>query len=115
MGFLGRLIFWDFPRTSWQYNVVVVVILAFIFLTPREFFRDQPKAASIVMLPPQQGSASFLIERKLLDGVDQADLNHRATDLVNKRFKTHAAITHVEPVYDDAEEEITGYMAFTKP
>jgi len=107
---LRRLIFWDFPRTSWQWDIIVTLILAFIFLTPRDLFRDQPRAASIQML--QQG---FLIEPKLLTNVSKADLPARAADLVNQRFKTHTTITHVEPVFDEAEHEITGYMAYTKP
>jgi len=107
---LRRLIFWDFPRTSWQWDIIVTLILAFIFLTPRDLFRDQPRAASIQML--QQG---FLIEPKLLTNVPRADLPEKAAELVNQRFKTHTTITHVEPVFDEAEHEITGYMAYTKP
>jgi hypothetical protein len=109
---LGRLIFWEFPRASWQYDVIVALILAFIFVTPRDVFKDQPKAASIQMLPAQLG---FLIEPKLLVNVPEAEQPAKATELVNQKFKTHTAITHVEPVYDDSESEITGYMAFTKP
>jgi len=109
---LGRLIFWDFKRTSWQWDIIVTLILAFIFLTPREVFRDQPRAASIQMLPAQQG---YLIEPKLLANVPEADQAGKATELVNQRFKTHTTITRVEPVMDDAEGEITGYMAYTKP
>jgi hypothetical protein len=110
MRMLRRLIFWDFPRTSWQWDIIVTLILAFIFLTPRDLFRDQPRAASIQML--QQG---FLIEPKLLTNVSKADLPEKAAELVNQRFKTHTTITHVEPVFDEAEHEITGYMAYTKP
>jgi len=109
---LRRLIFWDFQRTSWQWDIVVTLILAFIFLTPRDLFRDQPRAASIQMLPAQQG---FLIEPKLLENVPEADRPGKAAELVNQRFKTHTTITHVAPVRDDAEGEITGYMAYTKP
>ena len=109
---LRRLVFWDFPRTSWQWDIIVTLILAFIFLTPREVFRDQPRAASIQMLPAQQG---YLIEPKLLANVPESDQLQKATELVNQRFKSHTIITHVEPVYDEAEEEITGYMAYTKP
>jgi hypothetical protein len=107
---LRRLILWEFPRTSWQWDIIVTLILAFVFLTPRDLFRDQPRAASIQIL--QQG---FLIEPKLLSNVAKADLPQRAADLVNQRFKTHTTITHVEPVYDEGEHEITGYMAHTKP
>ena len=109
---LRRLLFWDFPRTSWQWDIIVTLILAFIFLTPREVFRDQPRAASIQMLPAQQG---YLIEPKLLANVPEADQTRKATELVNQRFKIHTTIARVEPVFDDAESEITGYMAYTKP
>jgi hypothetical protein len=112
MAALRRLIFWEYPRTSWQWDVIVTLILAFIFLTPRDVFRDQPRAASIQMLPAQQG---FLIEPKLLANVAEADQPGKATELVNQRFKIHTTITHVEPVLDEAESEITGYMAYTKP
>ena len=106
---LSKLIFWDFPRGSVPYDIVVVLIVGFIFLTPRDLFRDQPRAASIVMLPAEQG---FLLEPGLLAGVAAADQPGRATALVRDRFKTHAAVTRVEPVYD--EGELTGYMAFTE-
>jgi hypothetical protein len=107
---LRRLFFWDYPRTSWQWDIIVTLILAFIFLTPRDSFRDQPRAASIQMV--QQG---FLIEPKLLANVPEADRPQKAADLVNEKFKTHTIITHVAPVRDDAEGEITNYMAYTKP
>lgn len=107
---LGRLIFWDFPRASWPYDLVVVLILGFIFLTPRDFFNDQPKAASIVMLPANQG---FLLEAALLEGVSPTARAAAATSLVQKRFKTRAVVHHVEAVFD--EENLTGYMAFTTP
>ena len=105
----SKLIFWEFPRGSAPYDVVVLLILLFIFLTPREIFRDQPRASSIVMLPAQQG---FLLEPALLTGVAAAEQPRRATALVQDRFKTHDAVTRVEPVYD--EGELTGYMAFTE-
>jgi hypothetical protein len=109
---LRRLFFWDFQRTSWQWDIIVTLILAFIFLTPRDLFRDQPRAASIQMLPAQQG---FLIEPKLLESVPEADRPQKAAELVNQRYKTHTAILRVEPVRDESEGEITGYMAYTKP
>ena len=109
---LKRFILWDFPRASWQYDVVVGVILAFIFLTPRDVFRDQPRASNIQMLPSAQG---YLIEPKLLEHVAKEDQAGKATELVNQRFKTHKTILRVEPVVDDAEGEVTGYMAYTKP
>ena len=47
-----RFILWDYPRASWQYDVMVALILAFIFLTPREVFRAR---ALIFALAWQEG------------------------------------------------------------
>jgi hypothetical protein len=107
---IARLIFWDFPRASWPYDLVVAGILAFIFLTPSGIFNDQPKAASIQMLPANQG---YLLERRLLDNVPAEQRAAAATTLVQKRFKTPAVVHHVEAVFD--EDSLTGYMAFTTP
>ncbi len=61
---LKRFILWDYPRGSRQYDVMVGLILAFIFLTPRDFFRDQPriaKASAITLLPSPNDRPEFII------------------------------------------------------
>ena len=68
-GLVQRLIFWDFPRASWRYDVAVGIILLFIFATPREWFRDQPKASSIVLLSTMHNSQRVFIQTELLEGV----------------------------------------------
>jgi len=44
MGFLLRttkkIVFWTYPRTSWQWDVLCVLILVFIFLTPKSWFEN---------------------------------------------------------------------------
>lgn len=37
-----RSVFWSYERGSWQYDLIVLAILAFIFLTPGLWFRDRP-------------------------------------------------------------------------
>lgn len=104
---LGRLIFWEYPRTSWQWDIIVAAILAFIFLTPRSVFQDQPRASNIVMLPSQQG---FLLDPQLLDGVAETARPAEASKLVRGRFKTQVDVTRVEPVLD-SDGVLTGYVA----
>ncbi|HTS75813.1 MAG TPA: hypothetical protein VMG40_06390 [Bryobacteraceae bacterium] len=106
---IGRFIFWDYGRGSWQYDVMVGLILAFIFLMPREIFNDQPKAANVVIL-----RGGFWIDPQLLAGVPDQQLVTKAAALVNQRYKTRPVITAVEPIPDDSGE-IKGYMAFTNP
>ncbi len=111
MDTIGRFLFWDFQRGSWQYDIICVLILAFIFATPREIFRDQPKAANVIMLPPEQNTELFWIDPHLLAGVPDADLVPKATGLVNARYKTRKTITRVESIRD-AEQDVTGYLAY---
>src|SRR5690349_5270345 len=71
---LKRFILWDFPRASWQYDVIVAIILAFIFVTPREWFHDQPRiprASAITMLPAENGSTPFFVDPQLLAGITE--------------------------------------------
>lgn len=39
---MKRFLLWSFERGSVQYDVICVIILAFIFLTPTSFFNDRP-------------------------------------------------------------------------
>src|ERR1700682_1030460 len=72
-----RFLFWDYPRAGWQYDVMVGLILAFIFLTPRAWFRDQPKASSIVMIRPD----AFWMDSEQLSAVPDAERSERASTL----------------------------------
>ena len=39
-----RIIFWNYGRTTWQYDMLCALILAFIFLTPKSWFASEPNA-----------------------------------------------------------------------
>ena len=112
---LKRFILWDFQRGSWQYDVMVGIILAFIFLTPRDWFRDQPRASSIVMVPSENGGVAFFVDPERLARVPE---NQRVAQLTkdvqaqvsNRRLR----VTRVEPILN-SEGELQGYMAFARP
>lgn len=38
LGVVKKILFWSYGRTSWQYDVLAVLILAFVFLTPPAWF-----------------------------------------------------------------------------
>lgn len=114
---LKRFILWDYPRASWQYDVMVALILAFIFLTPRHWFRDQPRipqASTIAMLPSEQGSSVFWIDPQLLEGVPEAQRDAKVTEILRSRTgDRRLEISQVQPVWN-SEKEIQGYMAFAR-
>ena len=40
MNVLRKLFFWNYARNTWQWDVLCVVILIFIFLTPKSWFEN---------------------------------------------------------------------------
>jgi hypothetical protein len=72
-GFVGT-VFWAYERGSWPYDVMVLAILAFVLLTPRSWFHDQPQANSFkdsgVRLISQDAAGqtrTYRVDAKLLD------------------------------------------------
>ncbi len=111
---IKRFLFWDYPRAGWQYDVMVGLILAFIFLTPREWFRDQPRANSIVMLPSEHGETVFWMDAQQLSNTAENTRVAEATTLLKARTGKKYHVVRLEPIVD-SEQEIKGFMAFTTP
>lgn len=40
--FFGRLLFWSHDRGTIPFDLLVIAIVAFVFLSPRAWFHDQP-------------------------------------------------------------------------
>jgi hypothetical protein len=74
-----RSVFWAYERGSWQYDVICIAILAFIFLSPRTWFNDRP-TLQLTDLRHQQGivemgridhDVRYLLDARLVDTLDQ--------------------------------------------
>lgn len=110
---LKRFVLWDYPRASWQYDVMVGLILAFIFITPREIFRDQPRPKNVMLVSAQGTNASYWIEPEAVEGTDPAARQQTVERLVHSQIGgKNLKITKVEPIFDE-EKEIRGYIAYT--
>ncbi len=109
------MIFWDFPRASWQYDIVVGLILIFIFATPREWFHDQPTASGVILMSSLHGANNVFIAPGLLRDVPEQLRVQRAEALIHKRTGKRWHVARVEPIRDEAEGEIKGFIAYTTP
>src|SRR5512143_1711283 len=108
MNALKRCILWEYPRASWQDDVIVRAIGVFVFVTPPfSSFGDRTKPASVAIV-----HGGYWIDPQKLAGVPDAMLPARAAAVINAKFKAHAVIGSVEPIYDDSEQELKGYLAF---
>jgi len=43
---MKKLILWNYSRGTWQYDIFCLMIVAFIFLTPKTWFRGIGKTAT---------------------------------------------------------------------
>ena len=63
---LKKIFFWNYPRNTWQWDLLCVVILIFIFLTPKSWFssgeramgsgHQSPVAKTLVLAPEVIGN-----------------------------------------------------------
>lgn len=99
---LKSYFYWTYPRGSFHYDVLVTLILLFIFVTPHIpgwSYGDRPSNAGGLPHPIQvigDGARGLIITVQASD-VD-LDLNTKASDLVVKKALRKA----IEPVTDDA-------------
>ena len=49
---LRKLFFWNYARNTWQWDALCVVILIFIFLTPKSWFENSERRAQSVHQSP---------------------------------------------------------------
>ncbi len=116
MAGLKRFILWDYQRGVWQYDVICAVITLFIFLAPRQWFRDQPRIpqASQITSLPSHGESVFWVDPELVTSFAQPQQLDGLSKLLTARTGKIQRLTRIEPVYD-SEQEIKGYMAFARP
>lgn len=50
---LSRVFFWNYERGTAPYDVIVLAVVAFVFLSPRRWFHDQPEGQA----PPVAAAA----------------------------------------------------------
>ena len=116
---LKGYLFWTYNRGSFHYDVMVTLILAFIFLAPRFInFKDRP--------PQNLGISSGEIkvtadgQRGFIYQVDAAEVDAQDTAMVRRNFQDvlrpvtgNVTIDRVEPVRD-GNGRIVAYQAWVK-
>ena len=85
---LKKIFFWNYARNTWQWDLLCVVILVFIFLTPKSWFasgerpqnngHQSPVTTTVVLTPEvvgNEGDKGQIEERvKALTGRDKVEV-----------------------------------------
>ena len=91
MGFIShtarKIVFWNYSRTSWQWDVLCVLILAFIFLTPKSWFvSNRPVQTAVILSIDLVGSQA-----------DRPEIERRARQSLSR---PSGQVTRFQPRYD---------------
>jgi hypothetical protein len=98
---LKRVLFWSYERGTWQYDIMCVLILAFIFFSPNSLFRSQ---ASRGAGEPWIYIASEEVDRPAPDQI-KAELERRAS----AKMGHQVSIKRYELELDDSGN-VKGYL-----
>jgi hypothetical protein len=88
-----KIVFWNYSRTSWQWDVLCVVILAFIFLTPKSWFVSNP--------PIKHG---VIWASDLVGGQGDAEIEQRARQELDR--PSGQVVGKIRPRYDNSGKVI---------
>ncbi|HXI93399.1 MAG TPA: hypothetical protein VNO24_25595 [Blastocatellia bacterium] len=96
---LKKILFWSYERGSWQYDIMCVLILAFIFLSSNRIFQSRLSAAPVIVRGTQIGP------------VDPTNLEQAIRDYLERQG--HAVnISRIEKAEDSSGE--TNYVVYQK-
>src|SRR5262249_46594014 len=103
MGFLSnkakKIAFWNYSRTSWQWDVLCVLILVFIFLTPKSWFENSE-------FRRQRTLVTLVISGEVVGNqADRGVIEQRARDVVHR---PDGIITDIRP-QRDGTGRVVGY------
>ena len=81
-------VLWSYERGTWQYDVMVTLILLFVFLSPSWInFRDKPvernpHPSGVVVTPEAGGGFIYQIEGAAVSGTDDVTIRQQLLRIV---------------------------------
>jgi len=100
---LSRTVFWSYERGTWQYDIAVILILVFVLLTPRGWFRDQPQVGL-----PANANQVELLSKSGEDEVYRVDARVLAPPERTPALQNdlHSALQKAQPELNDGRFSI---------
>ena len=113
-----RAVFWSYERGSWQYDIIVAVILAFIFLTPHSWFQRDPNLGmvdlrhvqGVVEIAHDKTRHTYVIDARLVQFRSSVQPAAAVQEILQERLGRPYRVVSVEPVHDQ-EGVILSYRA----
>ena len=102
---LKGVLFWSYERGTWQYDIMCVLILAFVFLGPNTVFHSKDAVQTL-------DNPAF-VNRQDVKHADPAGMEQDITNHLSKKCDCEVTITRIEPAMDQSGNLI-GYSVTLK-
>lgn len=100
---LKKTLFWSYDRGSWQYDVMCVVILAFIFFVPNSVFTQRASFTS---------GPALVIRKVELGQIEPNNLERELSLRLEQKYGHAAKIARIETAEDISGE--VSYVVYQK-
>ncbi len=110
-------VFWSYRRGSWQYDLIVALILAFIFLTPRSVFHDRPRPPTVQQIEPLSEDSRMLVfwvDSDVIESAAPEEADGRLRELLKQRSGKDLQVIDKKPA-TDAEGAVRAYLVYAQP
>jgi hypothetical protein len=111
-----RTVLWAYERGTWQYDLMVLAILAFIFLSPRNWFNDRP-TLELTDLRHQQGFVEmghgkqgwrYLVDARLVESFAATKPEDAIQIILSRRLHQPFSVVSIVPIIDK-NKVVLGY------
>ena len=104
----ARSVFWVYERGSWQYDVILAVIVAFIFLTPRSLFNDRPTLQlsdlrhfqGVIEVGRAKDGWHYLVDSRLVESMRADRPEGAVREILQRHLHKPFVIKSLEPTRD---------------
>jgi uncharacterized membrane protein YfhO len=101
---IKKMFLWEYARNTWQWDVLCVLILMFIFLTPKGWFQGSERKVAGHQTP---AATTVLVGTEVVDNeLDRSQLEQRVRTLSRR---SDAQIVAVRKVLDN-DGKMVGYQ-----
>jgi hypothetical protein len=74
-GFFKKVLFWNYARNTWQWDLLCVLILIFIFLTPKSWFTNGERLGTEAHQKPV---STIMVDAEVIDNIrDRYEIQQR--------------------------------------
>jgi hypothetical protein len=113
---IRRTVFWSYERGTWQYDLIVLAILAFIFLSPHSWFNDRP-TLELTDLRHQQGFVEmghgkqgwrYLVDARLVESFAATKPEDAIQIILSRQLHQPFTVLSIVPIIDK-NKVVLGY------